>query len=117
MVAGGLGVVALIVFVVQMGGFFGGVSSSAAAPAFSRTAEPGPGRLPVSRSGGRAKASGQKDAATTLDPSLRLDLLKASEDTKYEGAGRNIFRVFVEIPKAITPPVQPQTTSTPAVYV
>jgi hypothetical protein len=39
---------------------------------------------------------------------LRLDLLKSSEDTKYEGAGRNIFKLFVEIPKPITPPVTPQ---------
>jgi len=36
---------------------------------------------------------------------LRFDLLKASEETKYEGAGRNIFRVFVDIPKIVQPPV------------
>jgi hypothetical protein len=38
--------------------------------------------------------------------------LKISEDTKYEGTGRNIFKVFVDIPKPIvqvateTPPEQ-----------
>jgi hypothetical protein len=35
---------------------------------------------------------------------LRFDLLKVSEDTKYEGAGRNIFRAFVEIPHIVQPP-------------
>jgi hypothetical protein len=37
-------------------------------------------------------------------------MLKASEDTKYEGTGRNIFRAYVDIPKPITPVVQPQDT-------
>jgi len=49
----------------------------------------------------------------SLDPTLRYDWLKASEDTKYQGAGRNIFRAEVEIPKPIVPvhiaaPVVPQ---------
>ena len=35
----------------------------------------------------------------SLDPTLRYDWLKASEDTKYEGAGRNIFMAQAEIPK------------------
>ncbi len=61
---------------------------------------------------------GKKPAVTeearSLDPTLRYDWLKASEDTKYQGAGRNIFRAEVEIPKPIAPvhvaaaPVVPQ---------
>jgi len=52
-------------------------------------------------------------AASSLDPTLRYDWLKASEDTKYQGAGRNIFRAEVEIPKPVVPvhvaaPVVPQ---------
>src|SRR6476619_7009904 len=41
--------------------------------------------------------------ARSLDPTLRYDWLKASEDTKYQGAGRNIFRAQVDIPKPIVP--------------
>jgi hypothetical protein len=45
-------------------------------------------------------------APRSLDPTLRYDWLKASEDTKYQGAGRNIFRAEVEIPKPVVVPVR-----------
>ena len=41
-------------------------------------------------------------AARSLDPTLRFDWLKSSEDTKYEGTGRNIFRAEIETPKPVT---------------
>ena len=44
-------------------------------------------------------------APRSLDPSLRYDWLKASEDTKYEGTGRNIFLAQAEIPAALGPGV------------
>jgi hypothetical protein len=37
----------------------------------------------------------------SIDPSLRYDWLKASEDTKYEGNGRNIFLSQAEIPQPV----------------
>ena len=40
----------------------------------------------------------------SLDPTLRLDLLKASEDVEYKGTGRNIFATFQE---PIPQPKQP----------
>ncbi len=40
-------------------------------------------------------------AERSLDPRLRLDLLKDTESTLYEGKGRNIFRAEAEIPKPI----------------
>ncbi len=50
----------------------------------------------------------------TLDPTLRFDWLKASEDVKYEGKGRNIFRADAEpvIPTPITPGVTDKTPPT-----
>lgn len=63
----------------------------------------------------RTRAAQKKTAApaqTSLDPMLRFDWLKASEDTQYSGSGRNIFRAEVEIPKPIVrqkpQPVVPQ---------
>jgi len=117
--AAALGAVLLIVIVTQFGGFFGGMSSSAASPSASRPADPALDPLPALRSTQRGRtAVGKKDAAVrSMDPSLRLDLLKESEDTKYEGAGRNIFRVFVEIPKPIAQPAHPEPAPGPAAYV
>jgi len=104
-----LGVVLLIVIVTQFGGFFGGMSSSAAAPAASRPADPTLRSSPATRNAVLAKPGTGKNAALrSMDPSLRLDLLKESEDTKYEGTGRNIFRVFVEPPHIVKSPVLDQ---------
>jgi hypothetical protein len=57
----------------------------------------GPRREPVAQPAGNA---------ISLDPRLRLDLLKQSEDTEYKGAGRNIFRAEADIPKPIENPVK-----------
>jgi hypothetical protein len=47
--------------------------------------------------------------ANNLDPTLRYDLLKASEETPYRGTGRNIFKPQADppppIPKAVAPPM------------
>jgi hypothetical protein len=56
------------------------------------------------------KARGKKATSTatrSLDPSLRYDWLKASEDTKYEGNGRNIFLAQAEIPQPVAPAQTP----------
>ena len=54
---------------------------------------------------GRTSAGKKAAPVTThsLDPTLRYDLLRASEDTKYTGAGRNIFRAQIDIPKPVVP--------------
>jgi hypothetical protein len=57
--------------------------------------------------------TGHKPAHTllahSLDPSLRFDLLKASEDVTYKGTGRNIFRSEAPAPP-IPQPVAPALT-------
>jgi hypothetical protein len=109
--AAALGVVAVGVIVTQFAGWFSGSSSSAAAPVvtttstdFGKAVSPAPRR--PTRGRNRDAQSKQHNQARSLDPTLRLDLLKSSEETRYEGTGRNIFKVFVEIPKIITPPVK-----------
>ena len=91
-----LGAVALIVIVIEFGGWFSGSSSSAAAPVAQGTSvsDPIPAPTVKTRSKGRA-ASSKKETARDLDPRLKFTLLNSSEDTKYEGTGRNIFKVFV----------------------
>lgn len=49
---------------------------------------------------GRARSAtppAATEVTASLDPRLRLDLLKASEGTDYEGSGRNIFDAQSEI--------------------
>src|SRR5881275_158046 len=85
--------------------FFPGSTPAAAPPTTSpATASRQPARRVVETSGKTNSAS------RSLDPTLRYDWLRASEDTKYEGTGRNIFRAQAEeIPK----PVAHAQTDTP----
>lgn len=104
-----LGVVAVMLLVWQFAGWFGGGSSSAAAPVPAATTDFGKAIGPAPRNPARTKSTGPKqNTVRTLDPTLRLEVLKSSEDTKYEGTGRNIFKVFVEIPKPIVNPAKAQ---------
>src|SRR5271169_4209810 len=67
-------------------------SAQAAVPVLTRT---------VARPGAKP---GKKPRVENLDPTLRLDLLASSEQTVYEGHGRNIFvsqAQDVDIPKPI----------------
>ena len=99
-VAAGLMALAIVVFFLN----YGSSAPSAAAPAFT---PPGPASQAATpaRPASRAKGRGKKVSTSprSLDPTLRYDWLKASEDTKYEGTGRNIFQAQAEIPQPVAP--------------
>lgn len=99
-----LGVVAVVLVAWQFSGWFGGDSSSAASTTVTPSS-PSLSSILGTRPRGNAvrSSAGKKEPGQNLDPSLRFDVLKESEDTKYEGTGRNIFRVFVEIPQPKVP--------------
>lgn len=89
---------------------FAGTESPRAAVAATPTAVSAPPATPV-----RPSSRGKRNttAVSSLDPTLRFDWLKASEDVAYEGHGRNIFRAEIEIPKPVAPPVPDQAVNTP----
>lgn len=102
--AGALLVVALLLggrFVLSL---FEG-SSSAAVPVASAAAVSTQDTLDLPAKTKVHSSSKKRASGHSLDPTLRFDLLKVSEETKYEGTGRNIFRAFVEPPPKPLAPV------------
>jgi hypothetical protein len=95
--AGGLGLLALILVVRALFSFGGSAPSTPAVTAVTAPVEATLHTRPVARGKAPARRSGAPPRS--LDPELRYDWLKASEDTKYEGVGRNIFKAQAEIPK------------------
>ena len=96
-----LGVLALVAFAYEFIPMFTGSSAPASnAQAAAPTAAPRVQKRLATKPGKKAKPQ-------NLDPTLRLDLLAASEKTEYQGNGRNIFVSSAEdvvIPKPIARP-------------
>ena len=99
-----IAVVLMVLAVLSVGYWVVTLSGSPSSSAAAST----PAAAPVvaaPRAAARPKPGAKKVAPErSLDPSLRYDWLRASEDTKYAGTGRNIFRAEAEIPKAIARP-------------
>jgi hypothetical protein len=93
----GLMVIAVVVLLFSTGG-------SAPTPARpATTVSPAiPSPVATVRPAARPKTHGKKSAAPrSLDPTLRYDWLKSTEDTEYAGNGRNIFQAQAEIPTPV----------------
>ena len=89
-----LGIIGVVALGYEASGWFGSSSASTNTPA-NITANVAPRQR---NNAGNRSTTNKKDPTQTLDPSLRFDVLRSSEDMKYEGTGRNIFKVFVEPP-------------------
>jgi hypothetical protein len=115
----GLVLVALFMVIYRISNPAGTSSSApAVAPVQSSVDSSGANSLrPASRRASATKPStlGKKEASgPSIDPTLRLALLRASEDIKYTGKGRNIFQAQIDIPKVVTPPIrQPEIAAQP----
>jgi hypothetical protein len=113
-------VVAVVLMATRFSGFLGSGPSSASIPPPAEVGDrasemPPAAPAPRAATGRNRTTSKRQSAAQSLDPTLRTDLLKISEDTKYEGTGRNIFKVFVDIiPRPIVPVTsQPEVATGP----
>ena len=82
-------------------------------PAAAATAAPTAAqRAPQAR---RVKGAAQSrlPAVSPLDPTLRLDELKQSEQTEYKGSGRNIFAKYEPQPKPVESPLKTKNNVPP----
>ena len=100
--AGVLGLLALVLMVRALMG------PGAAPPATTAVVSAPAAPTPAAAKKGAAKARTlikRGGPPHSLDPELRYDWLKASEDMKYSGEGRNIFSAQAPIPKPVAPAV------------
>ena len=95
MIAGGLLLIAVFLLIRA----FSGGGEEASAPTQSTAAPVAVG------SKGKARKPARTLLAHSLDPTLRFDLLKSSEDVTYKGNGRNIFSSQAPPPEPIPQPV------------
>jgi|SRR5579872_5475322 len=55
---------------------------------------------PIATATPASQTAGKQPLLNSLDPSLRMDLLRASADVTYKGTGRNIFKAEPDLPPA-----------------
>lgn len=77
--------------------------------------QPG-GNPPVAQSSKTPQSGKANSTASDLDPTLRLDLLEASREVRYEGTRRNIFQTYTPPPPpVVAPPTTPVVVQPPPV--
>ena len=114
-IAAALGVLTVVVVVYELVPMFSDSSANPVAASQPVAATLAPSRAPARRGAPPVKKG---PATASLDPTLQLQLLAASEQTMYSGSGRNIFVSQAEpvvIPKVIGTGAtdQPEKTWTP----
>ena len=109
-------VVAIPLVIYNFGSVFGSTPSPATVT--PTPSQPGPGAAPASQK----KAGILPLREKTLDPTLRTDILVASQKIEYKGGDRNIFRMteaapnlpaIANNPRVPTPPPAPTYTEPP----
>jgi len=101
----GLGVVAVLAIAYEL---LGGPSTPVAATATAPT--------PIARAAARKPGKGRGSATERLDPTLDLALLAETEQTKYNGNGRNIFVAGADIPQPVASARTDAKKNTPPAY-
>ncbi len=102
--AAGLGVVAVLALAYELMPSFTSTSASEPVAASQPVVGTTPGRSATRRSSSGGSSAKKARAPQSLDPTLKLDELAATEQLKYTGSGRNIFVSQAEdvvIPKVI----------------
>lgn len=111
--AGALFLVAIVMFIRMISGSTG---SSAPTNTTTATTAPPPTTRPARRVPGRRGSRGSVEKTSgpvtpSLDPRLRLAQLKETEETSYDGKGRNIFmsteEPLAKIPTPVGPGIKP----------
>ena len=105
-------VVLMVLAVVLLGRFLFSSSSSSTVSATPADVD-SPATAPAASTRVPARSGKVSTPPRSLDPTLRYDWLRISEDTKYSGAGRNIFMAQAEvIPQPVAPAVPDKQVDT-----
>ncbi|GGH16356.1 hypothetical protein [Silvibacterium dinghuense] len=113
-IAGGLGLVVLVLAVRMILQTFVGGSTPAPAPA-PAAGTSAPAAAGTGRASGEHEATKLSSPLAKLDPTLHPEWMAAAESLEYAGKGRNIFSMNAEPPaiEAVKAPIRPVAAMVP----